>query len=46
MGLKPEILEDEQEAKHFDGCASVAGYKADAERSLIEAIWSLPNFTL
>jgi choline dehydrogenase-like flavoprotein len=46
LGLKPEILEDEQEAKHFDGYASVAGYKADAERNLIEAILGLPNFTL
>ena len=46
LGLKPEILEDEQEAKHFDGYASVAGYKADAERNLIEAIEHLPNFTL
>src|SRR5918911_187680 len=32
LGLKREILEDEQEAKHFDGFASVAGFKADAER--------------
>ena len=38
LGLKPEILEDEQEAKHFDGYASVAGYKADAERNLIDAV--------
>ena len=46
LGLKPEILQDEQEAKHFDGYASVAGYKADAERNLIDAIADLPNFTL
>jgi len=46
LGLKPEILQDEQEAKHFDGYASVAGYKADAERNLIDAIAHLPNFTL
>ena len=46
LGLKPEILEDEQEAKHFDGYASVAGYKADAERNLIDAVAPLPNFTL
>ena len=26
LGLPAEILEDEQEAKHFDGYASVAGY--------------------
>jgi choline dehydrogenase-like flavoprotein len=46
LGLKPEILQDEQEAKHFDGYASVAGYKADAERNLIDAITHLSNFTL
>jgi choline dehydrogenase-like flavoprotein len=46
LGLRPEILQDEQEAKHFDGYASVAGYKADAERNLIGAIEHLPNFTL
>ena len=46
LGLKPEILEDEREAKHFDGYASVAGYKADAERNLIDAVAPLPNFTL
>jgi choline dehydrogenase-like flavoprotein len=46
LGLKPEILEDDQEAKHFDGYASVAGYKADAERNLIAPIAHLPNFTL
>jgi choline dehydrogenase-like flavoprotein len=46
LGLKPEILEDEHEAKHFDGYASVAGYKADAEHNLIEPITHLPNFTL
>src|SRR6476659_9385445 len=46
LGLKPEILQDEEEAKHFDGYASVAGYKADAERNLIDAVAPLPNFTL
>jgi choline dehydrogenase-like flavoprotein len=46
LGLKPEILDDEHEAKHFDGYASVAGYKADAERNLIDPIARLPNFTL
>jgi choline dehydrogenase-like flavoprotein len=46
LGLKPEILQDQQEAKHFDGYASVAGYKADAERNLIDAIAHVPNFSL
>ena len=46
LGLKREILQDEHEAKHFDGYASVAGHKADAERNLLDAIGHLPNFTL
>jgi choline dehydrogenase-like flavoprotein len=46
LGLKPEILNDENEAKHFDGYASVAGYKADAERNLLAAVEHLPSFTL
>jgi choline dehydrogenase-like flavoprotein len=46
LGLKPEILQDQNEARHFDGYASVAGYKADAERNLIDPIAHLPNFTL
>jgi choline dehydrogenase-like flavoprotein len=46
LGLKPEILLDEREAKHFDGYASVGGYKADAERNLIDLVADLPNFTL
>ena len=35
LGLKPEILRDETEAKHFDGFASAAGYKSDAEINLL-----------
>jgi choline dehydrogenase-like flavoprotein len=46
LGLKREILQDEHEAKHFDGYASVAGHKADAERNLLRAIEHLPNFAL
>ncbi|MDX1542212.1 MAG: GMC oxidoreductase, partial [Geminicoccaceae bacterium] len=46
LGLKREILLNETEAKHFDGYASVCGYKADAERNLIERVRDLPNFTL
>jgi choline dehydrogenase-like flavoprotein len=46
LGLKREILQDEHEAKHFDGYASVAGHKADAERNLLAPIEHLPNFTL
>lgn len=46
LGLKPEILDDPAEAKHFDGFASAAGYKADAERNLIDLIRDDPGFTL
>lgn len=46
LGLKREILGDEQEAKHFDGFASACGYKSDAEVSLIDAAARLSNFTL
>ena len=46
LGLKREILNDEREAKHFDGYASVCGYKADAERNLIGPVLDLPNCTL
>ncbi len=46
LGLKPEILDDEAEAKHFDGFASAAGYKSDAEVNLIRHLEGRPNFTL
>jgi choline dehydrogenase-like flavoprotein len=46
LGLKREILQDEHEAKHFDGYASVAGHKADAERNLLDPIEHFANFTL
>ena len=46
LGLKPEILQDEREAKHFDGYASPAGYKSDAERNLVERVDGQPGFAL
>lgn len=46
LGLKREILNDEEEAKHFDGFASACGYKSDAEINLIELVRDAPNFTL
>jgi choline dehydrogenase-like flavoprotein len=46
LGLKREILNDENEAKHFDGFASACGYKSDAEWSLIDPIRAAANFTL
>jgi choline dehydrogenase-like flavoprotein len=46
LGLDAAILEHPLEARHFDGFASVAGLKADAQRSFLEPVRSLPNFTL
>ncbi len=46
LGLKREILDDEQEAKHFDGFASACGYKSDAEWNLLDPIGDRENFTL
>ncbi len=46
LGLKREILNDEQEAKHFDGFASACGYKSDAEWSLLDKIRDNPAFRL
>ena len=46
LGLRPEILDNAEEAKHFDGYASVAGFKADAERNLLEPIAGMPGLTL
>ncbi|MBK5962517.1 hypothetical protein CCR97_30640 [Rhodoplanes elegans] len=46
LGLKPEIVNDPQEAKHFDGYASVAGYKGDSELCFILPIETAPNFRL
>jgi Choline dehydrogenase and related flavoproteins len=46
LGLKPEILNDPEEAKHFDGYASPMGYKGEAEQDLIIPIEDAPNFRL
>lgn len=46
LGLKPEIVNDPKEAKHFDGYASVAGYKGEAEQDFIMPIENEANFTL
>lgn len=46
LGLKKAILEDPDEAKHFDGYASVSGYKSDAEWCVLEHIKDKPSFTL
>ncbi|MBI2801406.1 MAG: GMC family oxidoreductase [Gammaproteobacteria bacterium] len=46
LGLAAEITTDRTEAQHFDGFASVRGFKGDAESSLLQAIRPLPNLTL
>lgn len=46
LGLKQEILQHPREAKHFDGFASPAGYKADAEGSLLAPLLNTDQFTL
>ena len=46
LGLKRAILEDAEEAKHFDGFASVSGFKSDAEMSMLRRIEDQPNFRL
>lgn len=46
MALADGILADPREASHFDGFASVAGLKADAESAFIAPLRGLPNFRL
>ncbi|MCC7412419.1 MAG: GMC family oxidoreductase [Gammaproteobacteria bacterium] len=46
MGLDPRILDDDLEARHFDGFASVAGLKNDAQRAFLDPIIDRPNFRL
>ncbi len=46
LGLKREILKDEEEAKHFDGYASPSGYKSDAECNLLDPLRGDPRLTL
>jgi choline dehydrogenase-like flavoprotein len=46
LGLKKEILQDKHEAKHFDGFASMSGYKFDAEVGMINRIADDPKFKL
>ena len=44
--MRRKILNDEQEAKHFDGFASMSGYKSDAEVSVLDKIKENDAFTL
>ncbi|MFO1128256.1 MAG: GMC family oxidoreductase [Rhodospirillales bacterium] len=46
LGLKQAILDDPNEAKHFDGFASACGYKSDAEWNLLDPIRDEPGLTL
>jgi choline dehydrogenase-like flavoprotein len=46
LGLSPGILENSHEARHFDGFASVARLKADAQTAFLEQIPRSSNFTL
>jgi choline dehydrogenase-like flavoprotein len=38
LGLSPKILCDPLEARHFDGFASVANFKADAETTFLQPV--------
>jgi choline dehydrogenase-like flavoprotein len=46
LALAPGILDNAVEARHFDGFASVAGLKGEAQSRLLDRIAHLPNFTL
>jgi len=46
LGLKKVILENENEAKHFDGFASACRYKSDAEWNFIDKLKGDSNFEL
>ena len=46
LALSAAIARDPREAMHFDGFATVAGLKADAENALLAHVQGLPNATL
>jgi choline dehydrogenase-like flavoprotein len=46
MALSAGILNDRREATHFDGFASVANLKGDAEENFLKAVGGRANFTL
>ena len=46
MGLSERILEHPDEARHFDGFASVAGLKGDAERGFLARVNDAPNLRI
>lgn len=46
MGLRPEIMQHPEEAKRFDGFASVRDLKFDAQVALLNRIDSAPNLAV
>ena len=46
LALSEQILGDAHEASHFDGFASVAGLKGEADRCLLRPLLKDPRFTL
>lgn len=46
LGLSPQITRDPNEARHFDGFASVRGLKSDAEVGMLAPIRTLANVTV
>lgn len=46
VAMAANILEHPEEARHFDGYASVKGLKGDAEVSLLAKVRSRPNLTI
>ena len=46
IGLAPDILDHRREAQHFDGFASAAGFKSDAEQCLLSRLRNKPNLVI
>jgi choline dehydrogenase-like flavoprotein len=46
MALDPRIAEHAHEARHFDGFASAADLKHDAQLALLDPLVGMPNFSL
>jgi choline dehydrogenase-like flavoprotein len=46
LGLAPEILDHPDEARHFDGFASVRGLKSDAQVTMLDRVKHQPNLRI
>ncbi len=46
MGLSADIVDHPEEARHFDGFASVAGLKSDAQSAFLRPALQFPNLSL